>query len=563
MIKNLSKYKLFFISLAIIILINIIMSFVNWQIDLTSDKRFTLSKSTMSLVSNFEDIINAKVYLSGENPPGIENLESNVLDRLKQFKKINSKLVITYEDVNTGDNQQISKRYEELTKSGMRGTSLKVFDGKEYKQKVIFPYVTFQLGNRSAVVNLLESQSPGQDEQEVIQQSISLLEYKFANTIQKLQQDRKRNVVFTEGNGELSLQQTYMLEKDLRKWYNTGRIHLDSIVSLSPEIDVLVIAAPRIKLSDKAKFKIDQYLMNGGKIVWMIEKMSASLDSIAKYQFYIPQDIDAGVDDLLFKYGVKILPNLILDLESTSIPQIVGQSGDKPQTMMFKWPYHMLAASKSNHPIVKNIDRVNFYFPSQIDTVKTDGDVRKTVLMSSSEFSKVQFNPVRLNFEILKQNPSPDQFNQKDIPVAMLLEGKFVSAYRNRLTEDFKATLQSIKLPFKDLSNPAAQIVISDVDFAKSLLNPRSQEPEEIGFNKWEVRYFKGNKDFILNCIEYLMDPNGILESRSKEIKLRPLNKVKIDQERTFWQVINVVLPLILLVIAYFGISFWRKKRYI
>jgi ABC-2 type transport system permease protein len=556
------KNKTFLLAVLTIVIANVILSYINWHIDLTKDKRFTLTQSTKSLVSSFDDIINARIYLNGDYPPGIENLETNVLDVLKQFKKLNSGLVISYENIDEGSPEVISKKYEELSKSGLRPTSLKVFDGKEYKQKVIFPYVSFQLGTRSAVVNLLESQSPGQDEQEVLQQSISLLEYKFANAIQKLQLDRKRNVVFTEGYGELKLAQTYMLEKELRKWNNTGRINLDSVLALSPEIDVLIVAAPRIRMNDQAKFKIDQYIMNGGKVIWLIEKMTASLDSIAKYQFYIPQDIDSGVDDLLFKYGVKIMPNLVLDLESTSIPQVVGQSGEKPQTMMFQWPYHPLVAAKTNHPIVNNIDRVNFYFPSQIDTIRTEGNVKKTILLSSSEVSKTQFNPVRLNFEILKQTPSPQQFNQKNLPIAVLVEGEFVSAYKNRLTNDFKSTLASLKTPFKDQSSKTAQIVISDVDFAKNLINPRSEEPEEIGFNKWEVKYFKGNKDFITNCVEYLMDQNGVLESRSREIKLRPLNKVKLDQERGFWQVVNVIVPIVFIILAYFAITFWRQKRY-
>jgi gliding-associated putative ABC transporter substrate-binding component GldG len=408
----------------------------------------------------------------------------------------------------------------------------------------------------------LEPQNPGQDEQEVLQQSISLLEYKFVNAIQKLQLTRKRNIVFTSGNGEAVLQNTVSLERDLRKWYNTGRVNLDSIVKLDEQVDLVILAGPKSKFSDQSKFKLDQYIMNGGKVIWMIEKLTSSLDSINKYQFYIPQDIETGLDDLLFKYGAKVMPNLILDLESTNIPQIVGQSGDKPQTMLFKWPYHPLVAAKIDHPIVKNIDRVNLFFPSQVDTSQTEMPVKKTVLLSTSPYSRTQFSPVRLNFEILKQQPDPSLYNKGSIPLALLLEGQFTSAYKNRLTSDFKETLKTMNLSFKEQSIPTKQLVIGDVNFALNLINTRTEQPEEVGFNKWEIQQYKGNKDFILNAIEYMIDDNHILDSRSKEIKLRPLDKVKVENEKTKWQLINLLAPILLLAIAYFTIAYLRKKKY-
>ncbi|HMP32233.1 MAG TPA: GldG family protein, partial [Saprospiraceae bacterium] len=276
--------------LGIIIGINVIFSYINWSIDLTQDKRYTLTTSTKKTLQKIDDIINVKLYLKGDYPPGIESLEEKTNEMLIQFKKLNTKLILSSENIDEGSIDERQSRYDALVKEGLAPTSLKVFDGKEFRQKVIFPYVVFQLGQRKVFVNLLEPQNPGQDEQEVLQQSISLLEYKFINAIQKLQLTRKRNIVFTAGHDEAALQNTISLERDLRKWYNTGRVNLDSIVKIDSQVDIVIVAGPKSKFSDQSKFKLDQYIMNGGKVIWMIEKLTASLDSINKYQFYIPQD---------------------------------------------------------------------------------------------------------------------------------------------------------------------------------------------------------------------------------------------------------------------------------
>jgi gliding-associated putative ABC transporter substrate-binding component GldG len=333
-------------------------------------------------------------------------------------------------------------------------------------------------------------------------------------------------------------------------------------MKLDSTIDLLIVASPKTAFTIQNQFKIDQYIMDGGKVIWMLDKFPVSLDSINKYKFYIPTEIENGLDDMLFKYGVRILPDLILDLESSQIPQVVGMAGDKPQTKLFPWPYHLAVASESEHPIVKNLDRVNLFFPSTIDTLKTEGNIKKTVLLKSSRYSRSQFSPVRLSFEMLKVAPDPAKFNDGKRPVAVLLEGEFESFFKNRLTPEFENTLKTIGVEFKSTSKATKQLVISDADFAKNLINTTSGETEDIGYNKWERRFYKGNKDFALNAVEFMLDENNILEARSKEIKLRLLDAVKTKQEKTKWQFINVVLPV--LILALFGIvfQFVRKRKY-
>lgn len=562
-VKKLGPWLKVILVFAILFMINFISSFYSGFIDLTEDKRFTLTEPTLRTIDKVDEVVYVQILLAGEFPSGFKRLQNATLEMLNEFKDRNGKIVYEITDPNEGSAKEINDRRKQLADEGIIPTQLTFFDGTQTVTKVIYPHVIFNYGNRRFVVNLLEEQKPGDDEDIILNNSVGLLEYKFANAFQKMLLKDRQNIVFTAGNGELPSKNTYRLEKELRKYYNSGRIILDSVVTLDSQIDLLIVAAPREKVSLKNQFKIDQYLMNGGKIIWMIEKLEADLDSIAKYQYYIPRDIETDLDDMLFKYGVRVQPNLLLDLESTRIPQIVGMSGDQPQTVLKQWPYHPAVASKSSHPIVKNIARTNMFFPSTIDTsIVTATPIDKTVLLSSSQYSRVQFNPVRLNFEILKTPFVPAKFDKGPQPLAVLLEGEFESFFKNRVSEDFKNTLQQIGAEYKEKSPETKQIVISDVDFAKNLINTRTNETEEMGFNKWEVQYFKGNKDFILNSIEYMLDQEGILESRSKEVKLRLLDAVKTKEEKSKWQMINIGLPLAIL--AFFGIlfNFLRRRKY-
>jgi len=333
-------------------------------------------------------------------------------------------------------------------------------------------------------------------------------------------------------------------------------------MKLDSTIDLVIVAGPKTAFSLQNQFKLDQYLMAGGKIIWLIDKFDISLDSINKYKFYVPTGTETGLDDLFFKYGARILPDLILDLECSQIPQVVGMAGDKPQTKLFPWMYHLAVGSDTEHPIVKNIDRVNLFFPSSIDTVKTEGNIKKTILLHSSRYSRIQLSPMRLSFEMLKVAPDPKNFKDGLKPVAVLLEGQFESFFKNRLTPEFQQTLKNLGVSFVPLSKTTKQVIISDSDFAKNLVNATNGETEDIGYNKWERRFYKGNKDFILNTVEYMLDENNILESRSKEIKLRLLDAVKTKEEKSKWQFINVGLPVVLLIL--FGIiyQYLRRRKY-
>ncbi|MBP6236082.1 MAG: gliding motility-associated ABC transporter substrate-binding protein GldG [Saprospiraceae bacterium] len=557
-----NRYLQLLLVVAIVFLINVIGSFIYTEFDLTDDNRFTLSENTKKIVSTAGDNMSIRVLLDGEFPAGFKRLQSSVLDILNKIRDINPNIVFEFEDPTVGSVKELEQKKKLLQEDNIIPISLSYSDGTQLVQKAVFPFAIINYRQKKYIVNLLEEQKPGDDEEIILNKSVALLEYKFANAFQKLQSERPKNVLFTQGNGEWEESQTFRLESEIRRFHRVGRVSLDTLMKLDSTIDLVILAGPKTPMTLQNQFKLDQYVMNGGKIIWLIDKFPVSLDSINKYKFYVPEDIATGLDDMLFKYGVRIMPDLIVDLECSSIPQVVGMSGDKPQTKLFPWVYHMAAASEIQHPVVKNIDRVNLFFPSTIDTVKTEGNVKKTMLLKSSKYSRSQLSPVRLSFEILKVAPDPSKFNDGNRPVAYLLEGEFESFFKNRLTPEFQSMLDRIGVKFKDKSIPAKQIVISDSDFAKNLINTTTGDTEDIGYNKWERRFYKGNKDFILNAVEYMLDENNILESRSKEIKLRLLDTVRTKQEKSWWQFINVGLPVLLLALFGFAYQYFRKRRY-
>jgi ABC-2 type transport system permease protein len=561
-IPSSNRYVQLILVVAIVFVINVIGSFIYKEFDLTDDNRFTLSENTKNIVAGADDNMSIRVLLDGEFPAGFKRLQSSVLDILTEFRDINSNIVFEFEDPTVGSVKELEQRKKLLQEENIIPISLSYSDGTQLVQKAVFPFAIINYRQKKYIVNLLEEQKPGDDEEIILNKSVALLEYKFANAFQKLQSERPKNVIFTQGNGEWEEDQTFRLESEIRKFHRVGRLSLDTLMKLDSTIDLVIVAGPKTPFTLQNQFKLDQYIMHGGKVIWLIDKFPVSLDSINKYKFYVPEDISTGLDDMLFKYGARIMPDLIVDLECSSIPQVVGMSGDKPQTKLFPWMYHMAAASDITHPIVKNIDRVNLFFPSTIDTVKTETNVKKTVLLKSSKYARSQLSPVRLSFEILKVAPDPSKFNDGNRPVAYLLEGEFESFFKNRLTPEFQSTLDAIGVKFIEKSKSAKQIVISDSDFAKNLINTTTGDTEDMGYNKWERRFYKGNKDFALNAVEYMLDENNILESRSKEIKLRLLDTVRTKQEKSWWQFINVGLPVLLLALFGFLFQYFRRKKY-
>ncbi len=495
--------------------------------------------------------------LGDELPAGFKRLKRSVFDILNQFKSINSNIKFIFQDPTVGV-KEVNKTKEELAKQGIIPVNLYIGEGSTRTQKSIYPYAIFQYGKRVYVVNLLEAQVRGVSQEVTLNNSVALLEYKFANAIQKLNMNRKANIAVVGDKGGIDDIHMSTLFRELDKYYNIRKFNIDSSYTIHPDIDLVIVPRPTKVFSKKNQFVLDQYLMKGGNIIWLMDKIEADLDSINVHKMYTPKLIDVGLDDLFFKYGIRINPNLVQDLQCTRIPQVIGMSGGEIQTERFPWYYDLLVNSVSEHPISNGIGDIYMPFVSTIDTIKTSDKTKKTILVStidtiktsdktkktilltSSRTSRYQLYPMRLTFQILN-----------------------TSYFKNRLTQDAEKMLDKIGESFIGKSKePGKMIFVADGEFVKNMVNTRTKEVTPIGFNKWEERKFQGNEDFILNAVEYMLDEGGIMSSRAKRIKLRLLDRGRLIKEKSMWRFVNIIMPLVLLAMFGVGFYYYRRKRY-
>ena len=546
----------------ILILVYIVCQFLYTTLDATEERRYTLTPATKKLVKSLDDRVYIKVLLDGKFPAGFKRLRESTADILRQFAQVSSQIEYDFENPNAGSVDEINDRRKDLGKKGIIPTQLRVNEGTVASTQYIYPYAIMHFGSRSIVVNLLQDDIPGADKDLILNNSIALLEYKIADGIQKLKQFAPATVAFSTGQGELTDRQTGSLEKDLRTAHDVRRINLDSVIVIPSVVKVLIIAKPIEHFTEGQLFMLDQYIMHGGKVIFLLDPLTVSIDSVNKNKFYIPFINDLGLDPLLFKLGARVNPNLVLDLQCTKIPMVVGMQGDKPQTELFPWYYHVLVSGTSNHPITKGLDRIQLEFPSTVDTIHTATQVRKTMLLESSQNARTQLTPVRLSFDILKEQPDLALFNKSHLGLALMLEGTFQSMFANRLSEKQLATLKEAGVEFKAEGDSAKVLIVTDGDIAKNLVNASTGEIAPLGFNKYENSTYTGNRDFLLNAVEYMLDDRGVLEARTKDIKLRLLNVAKAKEEGMKWQLINILGPLGLILVLGILYQYIRKRKY-
>ena len=545
----------------IVLFVNILANTFYTHLDLTEEKRFTLTRPTREMLQGLKDRIYIQVLLEGEFPAGFKRLQTASREMLDEFRSESGYIDYHFENPGEGSIEEVNDRRKALAEQGIMPMNLRVAEQGQSSQKIIYPVAIVRYGSRQIPVKLLENESPTLNPELVINNSVTLLEYKFANAIKKILAPERPSILFTKGHGELDELQTADLDRSLRQFYNTDRIALDSVVQLKPaDCALLVVAKPRAGFSEQEKFKIDQYVMQGGRVLWLIDRLNAELDSLRPR--FVPSDYPLNLEDMLFKYGARIQPDLVVDLECTKILLRTGAAGNASQLDVFDWYYHPAVQPTGRHPIVKNLDRVEFKFCSSIDTIRTKTPVKKTVLLTSSKYSRLQFSPIELTFEILRQEPDPTKFNKGTQSVGVLLEGTFPSNYENRVSEQMLAGLRQLGVEFKPVSEPTRMLVISDGDVAANVVrNPATEDWLPLGLNRADQTTY-ANKELMLNAVEYLIDPTGVIEARTKEVKLRLLDMVKAREEQTLWRAVNIAAPL-----AFLGLFGWffnwrRKKRY-
>jgi ABC-2 type transport system permease protein len=557
------------LGLAIIILVNIISEFIFTRVDLTAEKRYSLSSATKKLVKKLDDVVFFKVYLDGDLPPGFQRLSNETREMLNEFRAYSDN--IQFEFVNPSESQVTKERndtYRLLAERGLQPTELRVNKKGESSQLIIFPGAMVSYKGREVPVQLLMTQI-GQDPERVLNNSIQALEYNLASAIQKLTTTIKPRIAFIEGHDELTDMETIDLHNSLSEFYNVDRVVMnEKITSLALRLKVdsardqlinkyraIIIAKPLKPFSEKDKFLIDQFVMRGGKVLWLIDPVFASMDSLEKYNSTMGIANDINLEDLLFNYGVRMNTNLVMDMTALPIPVRTGQVGNQPQLDFFPWYYFPVLTPMINHPIVNGLNAVRTEYLSSLDTLPVPG-VRKQYLLTSSPYSRTVNAPAYIDLEILKKEPDERMFNKGPQPVAALLEGEFVSAFLYRIPPELAGNQD---LGFRGKSKPTRMIVVTDGDVAKNQFHYSQGYPLPLGYDQWTRKTF-GNKDFLLNAMNYLCDDSGLISVRSRELKMRMLDSAKLANQRLFWQLINVLLPILLILLL--GITRYRIRKH-
>lgn len=568
--KKLLASKYWWLSLLIVLVgVNYLASLVHFRLDLTQEKRYTLSEPTKKLLRGLTDPVTVTVLLEGDNmPAGFRRLSNSARELLQEFKET-GKANIQYKFQKPSMDQADTTgafSMDSLMRMGLKPTNVrvKVKEGEGEEQRYLFPGALVTYQGRIIPIDFLQSSKVSDgDPFSTLNNAEALLEYKLAHAIQKITADKVPAVGYLLGNGEPETYNVYdLVQGTLKDNYGFAFIPIDSVPVIPAYFNAVVIMKPTVKFTDEQKLKIDQYIMHGGKVIWLLDKLDASLDSLMRKQSdFVAFDFGLNLDDQLFRYGVRINPDLVQDLQCDRLPLVVGNMGDKPQMDLQPWPYFPLLSSYTGHPISKNMDLVLSMFPNSIDTVKATG-VRKTVLLATSSNSRTLSTPAIVSLNSLKTEEDLKTFNKANIPVAMLLEGRFSSLFTNRLSQGTMDTLAGIfKQPFRAASeDDNKMIVISDADIASNVFT-QQQGPLPMGFNQF-TNYQYANRDFILNCVEYLVNPSGILETRSKDYTLRLLDPEKVENEKSQWQLINIAVPVLLVVLFGFIYQTVRKRKY-
>ncbi|MCW8897973.1 MAG: gliding motility-associated ABC transporter substrate-binding protein GldG [Flavobacteriales bacterium] len=561
------------IGILLIVLINFSASLLFERFDLTSEKRYSLSNASKELVKNLDDIVYVKVYLEGDFPASYKKLRDETREMLDEFRAYSNDN-LDYEFINpaeSGDEKITKEIYQQLFKQGLQPTDLneKTTDG--FSNKLIWPGAIFFYKGKEIPVQLLKSKL-GSNPINMINSSIEGLEYEIANAIYNLTTELKPKIAFIDGHGELNKYEVASLSTSLAEFYSIDRIKLNGeLYSLTertmkdstqefivrPKYDAIIIAKPTHRFTEKDKFIIDQYIMYGGKVVWMIDPVFASMDSLrtSDVTMAIPQDLN--LDDQLFTYGVRINTNLIQDLQSAPIPIVTGMVGNQPKTELYPWYFFPLLTPANSHPIVNNLNAVKGEFTSTIDTINKAG-ITKIGLLKSSQYTKVSSAPTRVSLSFLRFEPDQSQFNKGHQVAAALLEGSFESVFKNRVPPQI---LEANEIAFREKSKPNKMVVIADGDIAKNAVNPRTNEYMALGLDRYTKQQY-GNADFMLNVMNYMCNDNGLMSVRTKKFKIRLLDHTVIKDERVTWQIFNTVLPVGIMLL--FGIAhfFYRKRKY-
>lgn len=539
----------------LLLVLNILSSFFYTRFDLTEDRRYTLSEPSISAVTNFESPIIVDILLEGNLTPEFLRLKTETISILEEFAEVNPNLKFNFVNPLEGE-EQIDGVITDLQSLGLTPTRVTTEDNASVSQDIVFPWSMVNYRNATVKVPLLKNKL-GATAEDRINNSVQHLEYAFADAFTKIVLKEKKRIAVIKGNGELEDIFIADFLSTIRDYYNIGAITLDSVTP-NPQktlddlnkYDLALIAKPTEAFSDEEKFILDQFIVNGGKSVWLIDQVDMELDSLFNEKgtaMALPRDLN--LNDFFFNYGVRINPVLVNDLYFTQIVLASGE-GNNSQYDPVPWYYNPMVFSQNDHPITSNLEALRFQFANAMDTLANSNT--KTILYSSSPLSKVEGTPKQIRLDVLNTPPDKDLYTNGNKALAILIEGEFKSAFANRV--------KPVKLEgASEQGDENKMLVIADGDIIKNQL--RNGRPLELGYDKWTNNFY-GNKEFLVNAFNYLLDDTGLINIRSKKVAIPFLDTQKVAKEKMKWQLINIGVPILLTLIFGFVFNYWRKRKY-
>lgn len=551
-----------FISLGVFFILLVLVNFSSRlffkRFDLTTDQRYSLNDFTKKQLTNLEDVVFFRIYLEGDLPSSFKQLRNStkeILDEMRVYAGDN----IQYEFIDPAENPDEKVRqsiYKELSDKGLQYSNLTTRDGDKTSEQIVFPGAIIAFREKEFPVQLLK-QTMGTSPEAMLNNSIQQLEYEISSSIKKATMINPKKIAFITGHGEASKMEIQSALRSIGEFYNYGEVEINGQLNALSRYSAAVIAGPDSSFSEKDKYVLDQFVMNGGRTMWLIENAQVNTDSLRKNGISLGLEKKLNLNDQLFKYGARINSDFVMDIQSLPIPVITGMNGDQPKQELFPWYYFPLIFNTVKHPITNNVDAIATQYISSIDTVGAN-NIKKTPLLLTSKYSKVVNVPTRVALNILRDPTDERRFNKGKQIVGVLLEGEFESVFKNRISEQVS---ENPDFKFKDTSPPNKMIVISDANIIKNDVSNDGKKFMDLGYYKYTKRTY-GNTDFIMNSLSYMLEDDGLILSRVKEFKLRLLNKQIVAKQRRKWQIFNTALPIIVIIILGLIIGYSRKRKY-
>ena len=560
--------------IAVVVLVNILSSFFFYRIDLTKDKRHSLSKSTIEMLKNLEDRVYFRVYLKGKDQPADYQLFAKQVEQMLQtFRSYSKNVYYEFIDPIEGKtNEEVNGILGEFVKKGLEPIPISREDAGGYSTHVVIPGAIVSYRNREYPAKVVVADPSGAD---WLKYSNEELEYNLVAPVRRLLKTDKPKVAYLDGHGELDFWNTCWTAMQLQRFYNVTRITLDGKINALRNIsiddtvsgnlvlgdnkyDVLIVAQPTQPFKEYDKYVIDQFIMRGGKVLWLIDNTTASLDSLRAAPEFFATPRALYINDLFFTYGVRLNTDLIQDLSCLPVPQQVSIIGDQPQYKFMVFPYCLDIVNFGNHPIVRNLKDIKSDFAGSIDLVGNNADLTKTVLMTTSDRTKVVPTPSIVTLRVGMVKPNLQEYSYRNVPVAVLVEGNFQSAFKGILPVEFDTIKE---LDYRDHSEYTRQIFVSDGDIIRNPFDSKRNQPYPAGYDIYTRQTFD-NTEFIVNCVNYLCADDDLLQLRAKNFKIGSLSNEKVRNRKGLLAALNIGIPLLLIALMGTLLIVMRKVRF-